>query len=127
MEIGDWGALTILAQDSLGGLEVRNADGGWVQATPVPGTFIINLGDLMARWTNGIYNANMHRVKNNRSGRDRYSIVSFNSPRPDVAIEPMPGCVTGAFPRTFSTCTAQEHMNEMVRRSYGYSPGQAVA
>src|SRR5262249_26540915 len=76
----DWGALTVLAQDNIGGLEVRNADGDWVEATPIPGTFVINLGDLMARWTNGIYNANMHRVKNNKSNRDRFSIVSFNSP-----------------------------------------------
>ena len=123
----DWGGLTILAQDDIGGLEVRNADGDWVRASPVPGTFVINLGDLMARWTNGIYNANMHRVKNNRSDKDRYSIVSFNSPRPDVVIEPMPGCVTDAYPRKFPTCTAQEHIHEMFRRSYGYSPGKAVA
>jgi len=123
----DWGALTILAQDDMGGLEVRNARGDWVSATPIPGTFIINLGDLMARWSNGIYNANMHRVLNNRSGRDRYSIVAFNSPRPDAVIEPMPGCVTAEFPRKFPTCTSQEHTNEMFRRSYGYSPGTATA
>jgi isopenicillin N synthase-like dioxygenase len=123
----DWGGVTVLAQDSLGGLEVRNANGDWVQATPIPNTFVINLGDLMARWTNGIYNANMHRVRNNRSDRDRYSIVSFNSPRPEVVIEPMPGCITEDFPRKFPTCTAQEHVNEMFRRSYGYSPGQTAA
>lgn len=123
----DWGGITVLAQDNIGGLEVRNADGEWVEAMPVPGTFVINLGDLMARWTNGIYNANMHRVRNNSSNRDRYSIVSFNSPRPDVVIEPMPGCVSDEFPRKFPTCTAQEHIQEMFRRSYGYSPGKAVA
>ena len=123
----DWGALTVLAQDNIGGLEVRNADGDWVEATPIPGTYVVNLGDLMARWTNGIYNANMHRVKNNSSNRDRFSIVSFNSPRPDVVIEPMPGCVSEEFPRKFPTCTAEEHIREMFRRSYGYSPGKAVA
>jgi isopenicillin N synthase-like dioxygenase len=123
----DWGGLTILAQDDIGGLEVRNADGDWIRASPVPGTFVINLGDLMARWTNGIYNANMHRVKNNTSDKDRYSIVSFNSPRPHVVIEPMPGCVTDGYPRKFPTCTAQEHIHEMFRRSYGFSPGKAVA
>jgi isopenicillin N synthase-like dioxygenase len=123
----DWGALTVLAQDDIGGLEVRNADGDWVEATPIPETYVVNLGDLMARWSNGIYNANMHRVKNNSSNRDRYSVVSFNSPRPDVVVEPMPGCVTDEFPRKFSTCTAQAHILEMFRRSYGYSPGKAVA
>jgi isopenicillin N synthase-like dioxygenase len=123
----DWGALTVLAQDNIGGLEVRTADGDWVEATPIAGTYVINLGDLMARWTNGIYNANMHRVRNNSSDRDRFSIVSFNSPRPDVIIEPLPGCVSEEFPRKFPTCTAQAHIHEMFRRSYGYNPGQAVA
>ena len=119
----DWGAVTILAQDGAGGLEVRNADGDWVEARPIEDTFVINLGDLMARWSNGIYNANMHRVLNNRSGRDRYSMVSFNGPRHDVVIDPLPGCVTPDFPRKFATCTAQEHVFEMFRRSYGYAPG----
>jgi isopenicillin N synthase-like dioxygenase len=123
----DWGAITILAQDEAGGLEVRCADGTWVEAAPIAGTFVVNLGDLMARWSNGVYNANMHRVKNNRSGRDRYSIVSFNNPNPDAVIEPVPGCVTEAFPRKFATCTAQEHLNEMFRRSYGYLPGASAA
>jgi isopenicillin N synthase-like dioxygenase len=123
----DWGGVTILAQDDSGGLEVRNADGEWIEATPIPGTFVINLGDLMARWSNGLYNANMHRVKNNRTGRDRYSVVSFNDPRPDAVIEPIPGCVTGEFPRKFATCTAQEHITEMFRRSYGFTPGTATA
>jgi isopenicillin N synthase-like dioxygenase len=122
----DWGGITILAQDDTGGLEVRNADGDWIEATPIPGTLVINLGDLMARWSNGLYNANMHRVKNNRSGRDRYSIVSFNDPRPDAVIEPIPSCVTDEYPRRFETCTSQDHIGEMFRRSYGFTPGAAA-
>jgi isopenicillin N synthase-like dioxygenase len=114
----DWGGVTLLAQDDVGGLEVRNATGDWIQAPPLRGTFVINLGDLMARWTNGIYNSNMHRVKNNSSGRDRYSVPYFYSPRPDALIEPMPGCVTDEYPRRFASCTAAEHMTEMFRRSY---------
>lgn len=122
----DWGGITILAQDNVGGLEVRNADGDWIEAPPMPGTFVINLGDLMARWTNGIYNSNMHRVKNNSSGRDRYSVPYFYGPRPDAVIEPMPGCVDEGHPRRFATCTAAEHLNEMFRRSYGYAPSAAA-
>jgi isopenicillin N synthase-like dioxygenase len=121
----DWGGITILAQDDVGGLEVRNAAGDWIEAPPLPGTFVINLGDLMARWTNGIYNSNMHRVKNNKSGRDRYSVPYFYGPRPDAVIEAIPSCVTGEFPRRFATCTASEHMSEMFQRSYGYAPTAA--
>jgi isopenicillin N synthase-like dioxygenase len=78
----DWGDITLLAQDGIGGLEVQNASGDWIEAKPVPGTFVINIGDLMARRTNGIYTSNMHRVKNNSGERDRYSIPFFYSPRP---------------------------------------------
>jgi isopenicillin N synthase-like dioxygenase len=121
----DWGGITILAQDDVGGLEVRNGAGDWIEAVPLSGMFVINLGDLMARWTNGIYNSNLHRVKNNRSGCDRYSVPYFYGPRPDAVIEPMPGCVNDEHPRRFPACTASEHLNEMFRRSYGYTPATA--
>jgi isopenicillin N synthase-like dioxygenase len=119
----DWGGITILAQDASGGLEVRTVDGEWIEATPIEDTFVINLGDLMARWTNGVYRSNMHRVKNNKSGGDRYSLPFFHSPRADAVIEPIPTCVTPEHPRLFEDCTSSEHMLEMFRRSYGYAPG----
>jgi isopenicillin N synthase-like dioxygenase len=123
----DWGDVTILAQDMIGGLEVQNASGHWIEAAPIHGAFVINIGDLMARRTNGIYNSNMHRVKNNRSKSDRYSIPFFYSPRPDVLIEPMPGCVDASLPRLYANCTAAGHMREMFRRSYGYDPAGSGA
>jgi len=118
----DWGGVTVLAQDELGGLEVRNVEDEWIQATPVPGTFVINLGDLMQRWTNGLYRSNMHRVKNNSSTRDRYSIAFFYSPRPDSRIECLSTCTDEANPPKFASCTAAEHTYEMFRRSYGFGP-----
>jgi isopenicillin N synthase-like dioxygenase len=117
----DWGGITLLAQDDLGGLEVRNVDGEWIQAIPVPGTFVINLGDLMQRWTNGIYHSNMHRVKNNSANRDRYSIPFFYSPGPDSRIECLPTCTDAEHPPRFLPCTASEHISEMFSRSYGHS------
>ena len=118
----DWGGVTLLAQDSLGGLEVRNAAGEWLQATPIPGTFVVNLGDLMQRWTNGVYRSNMHRVKNNSGSRERYSIPFFYGPRPDSRIECMPTCAGADRPARYAPCTAAEHTYEMFKRSYGYSP-----
>ena len=118
----DWGGVTILAQDDVGGLEVRTVQGDWIEAPPIPGTFVINLGDLMARWTNGLYMSNMHRVLNNTTDRDRYSIPFFYSPFPTSVIEAIPSCVDADHPRRFADCTAQEHMAEMFRRSYGYAP-----
>jgi isopenicillin N synthase-like dioxygenase len=118
----DWGGITLLAQDDLGGLEVRNVEDQWIQARPVAGTFVVNLGDLMQRWTNGLYRSNMHRVKNNSSSRDRYSIAFFYSPRHDSRIECLPTCTDAAHPPKFPPCTAAEHTYEMFRRSYGYGP-----
>ena len=123
----DWGGITLLMQDNSGGLEVRNASGDWIEARPISGTFVINLGDLMARWTNGIYNSNMHRVKNNKSKSDRYSIPFFYSPRPDAVIEPIPTCVNADNPRRFETCTSAQHIIEMFRRSHGYAPESTFA
>ena len=118
----DWGAITLLAQDELGGLEVRNVEGEWIRAAPIAGTFVVNLGDLMQRWSNGIYHSNMHRVRNNSSTRDRYSMPFFYGPRPDSRIECLPTCTDAEHPPAFPPCTAAEHNYEMFRRSYGYSP-----
>jgi isopenicillin N synthase-like dioxygenase len=114
----DWGGVTLLVQDDAGGLEVRNAAGDWIRATPIPGTFVVNLGDLIKRWTNGLYSSNLHRVMNNESGRDRYSMAFFFGPRPSAIIEALPTCIGADRPPQFPACTAQEHVNEMFRRAY---------
>lgn len=83
----DYGGLTLLAQDMVGGLQVLAADGRWVTAHPIPGTLVINVGDLMHRWTNGRFSSNPHRVVN-ASGRERYSIAVFFDPHPDTVVDP---------------------------------------
>lgn len=124
----DWGAITILAQDNLGGLEVQMPDGLWVAATPIPDTFVVNLGDMIPRWTNGRYHSNPHRVRNVHSGgQARYSIPFFYEPAYPARIEPVPGTVaTGETPR-FQPCTAGEHLREMYLKTYGLSAATATA
>jgi isopenicillin N synthase-like dioxygenase len=116
----DWGAITTLAQDQHGGLEVQAPDGSWIAATPVPDSFVVNLGDMIPRWTNGRYRSNLHRVINkSTAGRDRYSIPFFYSPDYLARIAAVPGTVApGETPR-FAACTAGEHLLEMYRKSYG--------
>ena len=58
----DYGTLTILRQDAVGGLEVLDPGGRWAGVEPVPGAFVINIGDLMARWTNDRWRSTLHRV-----------------------------------------------------------------
>jgi isopenicillin N synthase-like dioxygenase len=126
----DWGAVTVLAQDTHGGLEVQMPDGSWVAATPMAGTFVVNLGDMIPRWTNGLYHSNPHRVRNTFSGgAPRYSIPFFYEPEYLARIVPVPGTVPeGEAPR-HASCTAGEHLEEMYRQSYNLKelPRQAPA
>ena len=116
----DWGAVTVLAQDAHGGLEVRMPGGDWVAATPVPGTFVVNLGDMIPRWTNGRYHSNPHRVRNTRSGgQARYSIPFFYEPEYHARIVPVPGTVPAGETPRHAPCTAGEHLQEMYRATYG--------
>lgn len=108
----DWGGITILLQDGNGGLEVRNVEGTWVRATPLAGTFVVNVGELLARWTNGLYQSNMHRVRNG-APRMRHSIAFFYDPDHDARIECIPSCLRqGEAPRS-AACTAGEHIVQM--------------
>ena len=83
----DFGVLTILQQDHVGGLQIMNRSGEWIEAPPIEGTFVCNIGDLLERWTNGRLVSTTHRVLN-RSGQSRYSIPIFCDPASDTVIDP---------------------------------------
>ena len=82
----DFGVLTVLCQDSVGGLQVEDINGDWVHAPPIEGTLIVNVGDLLSRWTDGAYKSTVHRVVNT-SGRERLSLVLAFDPDPDTQID----------------------------------------
>lgn len=84
-------AFTIVLQDDVSGLEVETQSGRWAMAPPVDGSFVINIGDYMARWTNDRYRSTRHRVVN-RSGAERYSVPYFAIPDFDAVIECLPTC-----------------------------------
>jgi isopenicillin N synthase-like dioxygenase len=88
----DYGNLTLLATDDVGGLEVRTRAGQWIEAPVIPGAFVVNIGDCLMRWTNDVYVSTPHRVIN-RSARERYSIAFFYDPNPDALVETIPSCV----------------------------------
>jgi isopenicillin N synthase-like dioxygenase len=113
----DYGCLTILAQDQVGGLQLRNSAGEWIEAPPIPGTFVINLGDQMARWTNERFQATPHRVIN-RSGRERYSIPFFFDPDYDAVIECLPSCQGPDNPPKHKPITGGEHLLGMLNATF---------
>jgi isopenicillin N synthase-like dioxygenase len=116
----DWGAITLLAQDVHGGLEVCLPDGTWVAAPPHPGAFVVNLGDMIPRWTNGRYHSNPHRVRNVYSGRAfRHSLPFFYSPDYEARVEPVATCVPVGESPAFTPCTVGEHLREMYQKTYG--------
>jgi isopenicillin N synthase-like dioxygenase len=99
----DYGCLTLLWQDDTGGLQVLGKDRDWIMAPPIPGTFVINIGDLLARWTNDLFASTAHRVINS-SGRERYSIALFYDPHFDTLIDVLDTCCPpGQSPRYGST------------------------
>jgi len=88
----DFGIITILLQDTVAGLQVWDKQTkDWLDVTPTPGAFVVNLGNLMMRWSNDKYISNTHRVIN-QSEQERYSIPVFFSENPDFVVECLPNC-----------------------------------
>jgi isopenicillin N synthase-like dioxygenase len=84
--------LTFLAQSALPGLEVRTAEGEWIRPPALPGTFVVNTGAMLARYSNDRFRATPHRVINQNEG-SRYAIPFFLGPNHDSVVECVPTCV----------------------------------
>jgi isopenicillin N synthase-like dioxygenase len=115
----DFGCLTILAQDEVGGLQVRNAAGRWIDAPPIPRTFVVNIGDMMERWTNGLFASTLHRVIN-ASGRERYSMPFFFDPSFDADLTVLPTCTGPGNPPRWPPTTGGQHLLDMISATFDY-------
>jgi len=115
----DWGALTLLLQDDVGGLQVHDkTTGEWIHADPVPGTFVVNLGDALAHWTNDLYKSTLHRVVN-ASGRERYSVPYFYDGDADYEVTCIPTCLKPGEKPKYAPITVEGHLMNMYKKSYG--------
>ncbi|MGE6579786.1 2OG-Fe(II) oxygenase family protein [Vreelandella aquamarina] len=84
----DYGCVTLLYQDAVGGLQVRELGSErWVDAPFIEGSLVVNVGDLLARWSNDRFRSTLHRVINT-SGRERYSIATFYDPDYTARVDP---------------------------------------
>ena len=113
----DFGVLTFLLQDSIGGLQVRNVAGDWIEAPPIPGTLVCNIGDLLQRWTNDRFTSTLHRVIN-RSGRKRHSIPIFFDPHTDAIIDPTDLNLPAGTEAHYPPVRAGEHITGRNRKSF---------
>jgi isopenicillin N synthase-like dioxygenase len=109
----DYGSLTILAADRVPGLQILTAD-GWADAMPPPGGFLVNLGDLLAEWTNDRWQSTVHRVVPPPPGLDgparRRSIAWFQQPDHDAVIEVLPTCTSPDNPPRYPPISAGAHL-----------------
>jgi isopenicillin N synthase-like dioxygenase len=115
----DYGSITLLFQDDVGGLEVLGADGVWRFAPPVTDAVVINTGDLMERWTNGRFRSTTHRVKPIAGDRDRYSIALFVDPDSAVSVECIESCIAPGDAARYPPVTAGEHIRQKIQATHG--------
>lgn len=106
----DTTAFTILAQGDVPGLQVEK-NGEWIEVPPRPGTFVINIGDMMARWTNDRFASTPHRVIN-RSGQERYSIPFFAIPDFDALVTCLPSCMGPGRPAKYPPIHVGDFMQD---------------
>ncbi|HEY0418742.1 MAG TPA: 2-oxoglutarate and iron-dependent oxygenase domain-containing protein [Acetobacteraceae bacterium] len=118
----DYGFLTVLCQDNAGGLEVRRRDGAWLKAPPIPGTWVVNVADMLSRWTNGRWQSTPHRVRN-LSGGDRYSCPYFFDMSMDSIVECLPSCTDAANPPRHPPVRYGDYLMERLDRNYRYRQG----
>jgi len=115
----DYGFLTVLSQDTAGGLEVRRKDGTWLKAPPVPGAWVVNVADMLNRWTNGRWQSTPHRVKN-LSGGDRFSCPYFFDMSMESIVQCVPTCTDAAHPPLHPPVRYGDYLMERLDKNYAY-------
>ena len=118
----DWGSLTILYHDGQPGLQILSPEGNWEDVPSVPGSFVVNLGDLMAAWTNDRWVSTLHRVvvPDGVTG-DRISVAFFHQPAYDALIECIPTCTSPEDPPHHEPVTSGEWIRLMIEKTTTYA------
>jgi isopenicillin N synthase-like dioxygenase len=117
----DYGTLTLLFQDDVGGLEVKTLGDEWIPAPYVPGTVLINTGDLTERWSNDVFRSTKHRValpQGEKAWQDRYSIAFFCQPDADAEIVCFPTCQSDENPPKYPPVKSGEYLLSRLQATY---------
>jgi isopenicillin N synthase-like dioxygenase len=116
----DYGNVTLLATDEVGGLMVQDRSGIWIDAPIVPGAFVCNIGDCLMRWTNDVYVSTPHKVVSPR-GRDRHSIAFFLDPDPDALVACLPTCAGPDRPARYQPVTGADYLRSRLEPTYTHA------
>jgi len=114
----DFGCLTLLCQDDVGGLQVQHINGDWVTAHPIDNTLVANVGDLLQRWTNDRFRSTPHRVVNT-SGKERYSLVAAVDPDFETLIDPSIVCKDSERPK-YESIACGDYILDRFDKSFKY-------
>ncbi|MDQ1398462.1 MAG: hypothetical protein QOK20_394 [Acidimicrobiaceae bacterium] len=106
----DYGIVTVLYADAIAGLQIIGPEGGWHDVVALPGALLVNLGDLLAQWTNDRWRSTIHRVQPPPPGTVRRSMAMFNDGNHDALIEVLPSCVDTDHPPRYPPVTAGDHL-----------------
>jgi isopenicillin N synthase-like dioxygenase len=108
----DYTAFTVLLQDRSGGLQARNSAGQWVDVTPKQGTFVVNVGNVLARWTNDLYSSTLHRALH--IGSDpRISAAFFVYPDADTVVRCLDTCRGPDNPPRYDDVTTAQYVRAL--------------
>ena len=118
--------LTFLAQSALPGLEVRTAEDEWIRPPAVPGTFVVNTGAMLARYSNDRFRATPHRVIN-RNGASRYAIPFFLGPNHDVVVQPVPTCIGPDNPPHYEPITYGDFNERLLTLNFAHRRAESNA
>lgn len=114
----DYGLLTLLFQDDVGGLEVLDMNDRWQPVDYIESGIVINSGDMLERWTNGRYRSTLHRVKPKIGHRERFSIAMFVDPDSATPVAVLDSCISQDKPAQYGPITAGEHLQERIQASH---------
>ncbi|MGO3343746.1 MAG: isopenicillin N synthase family dioxygenase [Marinomonas sp.] len=116
----DYGCVTLLLQDHIGGLQVKNRQNEWVDATPVEDALVVNIGDLMQRWTNDEYISTAHRVVSPLEGVHRYSFPFFVEPDYEANVACVPSCQSLESPAKYEPIFSGDWIQSRFDATYAY-------
>lgn len=113
----DYGNVTLLATDAVGGLMVQDRSGRWLHAPVIPDAFVCNIGDCLMRWSNDVYVSTPHKVVS-PPGADRYSVAFFLDPNPDAMVACLPTCISPDRPAKYAPITGTEFLRSRLEPTY---------